>query len=984
MAKLLTSRTDPTVQVGDFFGGKKVVALIAGKPVFDDETPDLSLYAKKTDIAQNSDTSNFATKAELNALSAKVTPPPPTALAATPVAPVSIAPPTPPPPLVFDTNSAGVADPIFNTGWVQTFTTTGGELRNGDNDGILARIEFTDTGYVFSYQGIYDAVTSLRWTVVEVNPTTLATTSRSITPTSAALATSARTLSIDTVRVITPGTGGLTFTFNRPKVDTITDWTRTGQDTRTTLPIYLYETPGATCKVLWTKGDCYVQGWGVGGTWTVNAKSSAVATVAQQTFTSNSGFVLMEGTITQVTVKAPNNKTLVLNRPPARVTWTDCLEKPTPNDEFSEWETPTTYISASTCYTQWRNVANANEYIRATWAPNPMVEHVIGSTQQTVTWYRLSRADGSAVTAKTATTPTIYTAQQFALIEIYPNYGSQTTCPTFQGTLYLPIPLTLGEQALVPAIWNQFVEQKQLDATPAGKAIATLQSNLSSLSKIKLSYILAGTSASQAVALNGTVTVESVTKLVNPNSLADTSFVSGGRGVFPETGRVSINGVFFRATGSNTGVLGFSLVIYQGATTTERYRFLQAGTGLNEQAYPVRAGEVEVQAGDTIAYVCTNAMTVWKSLCSISIAYVNPVGGALIPASLVSVKTRKISISGATANGGLTSVDCFEGIAAPISLDLNRDTVVATASLSNGTISSIRDAIVNIVPGTVDGTLTITTKALPDVLTSAYLRLTADLTGTSLSGNLGGTWAAESGYTNTISQSASSAPGFILKAGRWYELEAHLYATGVDASEYLFINWYNVTDAADLPATQMGGAAYDQATAARETMSNVVKAWVKPTKDIEVRLRIQTWNGTFTLSAESTSRSTSLWCKELPQYVTPALPVSGYSTTEQLTGRTWTDGKPTYIRTFTGTTPANGTDTRVLQVTGSTKIVNWVGYVYSLSLNRQAFMPGMYSGDSAHGPQYQFYNSTDLNSYYTYTDTRWNSRPFEITVEYTK
>ncbi|MGL5059043.1 MAG: hypothetical protein ACRC62_03590 [Microcoleus sp.] len=108
-----------------------------------------------------------------------------------------------------------------------------------------------------------------------------------------------------------------------------------------------------------------------------------------------------------------------------------------------------------------------------------------------------------------------------------------------------------------------------------------------------------------------------------------------------------------------------------------------------------------------------------------------------------------------------------------------------------------------------------------------------------------------------------------------------------------------------------------------------------------------------------------------------------WSTSEQSTGRTWTDGKPTFVRTFTGNTAASGADTRILQVTGSTKIVNWVGWVES-SASRKAFMPGMSSGDPAHGPMFQFYTATDLRSYHNLTDTRWNSRPFEITVEYCK
>lgn len=121
----------------------------------------------------------------------------------------------------------------------------------------------------------------------------------------------------------------------------------------------------------------------------------------------------------------------------------------------------------------------------------------------------------------------------------------------------------------------------------------------------------------------------------------------------------------------------------------------------------------------------------------------------------------------------------------------------------------------------------------------------------------------------------------------------------------------------------------------------------------------------------------------IDQLKTAKQDILNWSTTEQLTGRTWTDGKPTYTRTFTGNTPANGNDTRVLQVTGSTKIVDWTGYVVSNG-SRKAFMPGMYSGDVNHGSMYQWYNATDLHSYFTFTDTRWNSRPYEITVEYCK
>jgi hypothetical protein len=146
-----------------------------------------------------------------------------------------------------------------------------------------------------------------------------------------------------------------------------------------------------------------------------------------------------------------------------------------------------------------------------------------------------------------------------------------------------------------------------------------------------------------------------------------------------------------------------------------------------------------------------------------------------------------------------------------------------------------------------------------------YFRLTNDLSSFTANTALGGTWAAEAGFANTVQQvTLGGAPVFRLKAGRWYELELYPYFAGIGDAEYHFWEWRTAAGVA-LPATTMGGAAY-ATTGSREEMTAVVKGWVRPIVDTDVTIWM-TSVAPSTLSAESGSRSTSIFIKELPSKI---------------------------------------------------------------------------------------------------------------------
>jgi hypothetical protein len=251
--------------------------------------------------------------------------------------------------------------------------------------------------------------------------------------------------------------------------------------------------------------------------------------------------------------------------------------------------------------------------------------------------------------------------------------------------------------------------------------------------------------------------------------------------------------------------------------------------------------------------------------------------GVAVPTATTIATDRQVTalrvLTGTLATPLTTAQSDVDGVAVgvaqetwgrPIGLTMPADQEIYQINCTNGTIAKYGTNAAWLVAGAGNVAITYTTQSVGDVLGLAYLRLTADLAGTSLTGNLTGTWAAETGFTNSITQATGSAPGFLLKTGKRYRLKANLYGTGVDGYEYLFANWWNKTDSVDIPASSMGGLSYDAASGSREPMGSPIEAIFIPTKDTEVVLRIQAWSGTFTISAESNTRSTSLYCEELP------------------------------------------------------------------------------------------------------------------------
>jgi hypothetical protein len=109
-----------------------------------------------------------------------------------------------------------------------------------------------------------------------------------------------------------------------------------------------------------------------------------------------------------------------------------------------------------------------------------------------------------------------------------------------------------------------------------------------------------------------------------------------------------------------------------------------------------------------------------------------------------------------------------------------------------------------------------------------------------------------------------------------------------------------------------------------------------------------------------------------------------HSTVEHLTGEIWTNGKPIYRRTFTGTTLANdNADIILFTVTGSTEIIRRWGSL-SNGTNRTVDMFSVYSGNAGHGPMIQFYGAEECHRYSELQDSRWWSKSYSATIEYTK
>ena len=109
-----------------------------------------------------------------------------------------------------------------------------------------------------------------------------------------------------------------------------------------------------------------------------------------------------------------------------------------------------------------------------------------------------------------------------------------------------------------------------------------------------------------------------------------------------------------------------------------------------------------------------------------------------------------------------------------------------------------------------------------------------------------------------------------------------------------------------------------------------------------------------------------------------------YSTIEKITDETWTDNKPIYVKTYTGTTPNNSYDNLIFTVNGATNIIKFFGKIVQQNNGRSSDIMSLFSGSTPHGSMYQFYNTNELHCFNSTGDARHQNCQYEITVYYTK
>lgn len=109
-----------------------------------------------------------------------------------------------------------------------------------------------------------------------------------------------------------------------------------------------------------------------------------------------------------------------------------------------------------------------------------------------------------------------------------------------------------------------------------------------------------------------------------------------------------------------------------------------------------------------------------------------------------------------------------------------------------------------------------------------------------------------------------------------------------------------------------------------------------------------------------------------------------YSTTEQTTSESWTDGKAVRQRTWTGTTPNNSSDNALFALPTGANFIRMEGFVQQSNGNRKVNVDQVFSGNAAHGPMFQWYGADNsIHAYNATGDGRWQNMPYSITVYYT-
>ncbi|MGL5061408.1 MAG: hypothetical protein ACRC62_15650 [Microcoleus sp.] len=376
------------------------------------------------------------------------------------------------------TTSPAINSEDYTGYWLSESLSDGDYFYNPMYEAVWAKVTWLSTGgYEFKYSGIYSSSSGSNqpWTLRETNSDGT-TMSRAVLPASLAPASRSFTFTGKQVSVSIPGSAK-TFVSRKPQADITTGWTRS-QDTRLQAHKYLYQANNRNVLIHWGKDNCYLVCWGENGGWGIEHETTT--TQPQQTLQisgTNTSSLLLEGGVSKVRVNTTGNISLTLHRPPNVVTW-ESIEMPDIiNEEQFDWNPPRHYIG-DVCFYEWTNPNNFQDYIRISYFPSTIIEHVIGGVYQN-DWYRLTRADGSTIEAKD--TQHQYTNERFALIEVWAYSGGNDSIPPYQGNFYLPIPTIPGDKNLVPQLWTQYLDRLQFNESVAGKAIAPISTAVTQL-----------------------------------------------------------------------------------------------------------------------------------------------------------------------------------------------------------------------------------------------------------------------------------------------------------------------------------------------------------------------------------------------------------------------------------------------------------------------------------------------------------------------
>lgn len=146
-----------------------------------------------------------------------------------------------------------------------------------------------------------------------------------------------------------------------------------------------------------------------------------------------------------------------------------------------------------------------------------------------------------------------------------------------------------------------------------------------------------------------------------------------------------------------------------------------------------------------------------------------------------------------------------------------------------------------------------------------YLRCSGSF---SLANNsyFGGTWTVDASAgldVNTVAPAPSNRAGFILKAGKTYELSCSIHIFHGTGNLFAFFSWWNRDTGTVLPLVTSGGVTYDSANNGSIHEYGYCSARFTPAVDTEVNVRSGQVSGSITVAGESQDRGSGIWCREV-------------------------------------------------------------------------------------------------------------------------